>query len=104
MAGIGTIYWVFLVNNFWHHIWGYIRILFLVPLSLCGQKEIGMGKLFVRFGFRLDEGTYKDLLRLKMLMKKDYSFNKFLNVILAEYVNRNEGLLREHQVDTSDFE
>lgn len=59
----------------------------------------------VRFGFRLDEGTYKNLLRLKMLMKKkEYSFNKFLNVILAEYVNRNEGLLRDHQVDTSDFE
>lgn len=64
-----------------------------------------MSKLMVRFGFRLDEGTYKNLLRLKMLMKKkEYSFNKFLNVILAEYVNRNEGLLRDHQVDTSDFE
>jgi len=63
------------------------------------------GISIVQVSLRLEEPTYKKLLKLKIIENKGITFNKYLNGILAQHVVNNRGMLGDRsKVDWSEFE
>ena len=53
---------------------------------------------------RIDKHVYEKLLRLKIVEGANISFNKYVNRILAGYVNENGVKIEGREIDYSEFE
>ena len=53
---------------------------------------------------RIDKNVYEKLLRLKVVEGSTISFNKYVNRILAGYVNDNAVKIEGREIDYSDFD
>lgn len=69
-----------------------------------GRPKKAEDNLFV-FSMRMEKSIYEKMIKLKIVRGDTGSFNRWVNKMLADVVNRYEGEIRGYKVDNenSDF-